>query len=91
MNETNYIYEGDTKMALLKEWRDAAYSQEMDQNTLQQFWGTYFELEKGCWVCVRPSGTEPKIKLYINSNDREEAAAKALNGKLCEASKALIS
>ena len=49
MNETNYIYEGDTKMALLKEWRDAAYSQEMDQNTLQQFWGTYFEIEKGIY------------------------------------------
>ena len=50
----------------------------------------YFELEKGCWVCVRPSGTEPKIKLYINSNDRDEAAAKALNDKLSEASKALL-
>ena len=49
MNETNYIYEGDTKMALLKEWRDAAYSQEMDQNTLQKFWGTYFEIEKGIY------------------------------------------
>ena len=36
-------------MALLKEWRDTAYSQEMDQNTVQQFWGTYFELEKGIY------------------------------------------
>ena len=50
----------------------------------------YFELEKGCWVCVRPSGTEPKIKLYVNSNDREQDAANALNEKLCEASKALM-
>ena len=34
-------------MALLQVWRDTAYSNEMDQNTVQQFWGTYFELEKG--------------------------------------------
>ena len=50
----------------------------------------YFELEKGCWVCVRPSGTEPKIKLYVNANDPDRTAAEALNEKLCEASKALM-
>ena len=42
-------YKGDREMALLQEWRDTAYSQEMDQNTVQQFWGTYFELEKGIY------------------------------------------
>lgn len=25
----------------------------------------YFELENNAWCCVRPSGTEPKIKFYI--------------------------
>ena len=27
----------------------------------------YFELADGGWICVRPSGTEPKIKLYVNA------------------------
>ena len=50
----------------------------------------YFELENGCWVCVRPSGTEPKIKLYVNTNAKERDRAEALNRMLCEASQALM-
>ena len=50
----------------------------------------YFELEKGCWVCVRPSGTEPKIKLYVNTNATDQAEAERLNAVLCDASQALM-
>lgn len=31
-----------------------------------------YELDDGSWYCVRPSGTEPKIKLYIYSKDENE-------------------
>lgn len=31
-----------------------------------------YELDDGSWYCVRPSGTEPKIKLYIYTKDKEE-------------------
>lgn len=26
-----------------------------------------FELEDNSWICVRPSGTEPKIKIYVGA------------------------
>ena len=50
----------------------------------------YFELEKGNWVCVRPSGTEPKIKLYVNTNAQSKEAAEQLNVQLREASEKLL-
>ena len=49
----------------------------------------YFELENGNWVCVRPSGTEPKIKLYVNTNAADKATAEQLNADLRVASEAL--
>lgn len=29
----------------------------------------YFEMQDGSWFCVRPSGTEPKIKIYYGVSD----------------------
>lgn len=39
----------------------------------------YYDLEGGAWICVRPSGTEPKIKFYygIKGSSIEDADAKA--------------
>lgn len=33
-------------MELLEQWRNSAYSQELDQNQLNALWNAYFELEK---------------------------------------------
>ena len=35
----------------------------------------YYELENNCWCCVRPSGTEPKIKFYIGVKEKNEEEA----------------
>lgn len=55
----------------------------------------YFDLEKNAWVCVRPSGTEPKIKFYMgvcgnsmqNANDELNKLENAVKEMAEEAQK----
>ena len=41
----------------------------------------YYELEGGSFICVRPSGTEPKLKIYYSVRMKDEKTA---NEKLLE-------
>lgn len=40
----------------------------------------YFDLEDGSWLCIRPSGTEPKVKFYfgVKGSSSEDADARIL-------------
>ena len=45
-----------------------------------------FFLEEDCWLCVRPSGTEPKLKLYIGGkSDTAEGLEKRLAALMADA------
>ena len=62
---------------LLKTTKDFVTGQE-GVTTLPASNVLYFELTDDAWVCLRPSGTEPKIKLYcgVKGESQQEAAAK---------------
>ncbi len=47
----------------------------------------YFELEKNAWICVRPSGTEPKIKFYMGICEKSNEEAEKELDKLEKAVK----
>lgn len=44
----------------------------------------YYTLEDGTWICIRPSGTEPKLKFYIGVKARTLKAAEDTIAKLEE-------
>lgn len=50
-----------------------------------------FTLADDSWICIRPSGTEPKLKLYIGSKSGTEEDAEKLTESLLSAADGVLS
>ena len=50
----------------------------------------YYELENGSFICVRPSGTEPKLKIYYSVKSRNKAEAEEALERIQKAVKKLL-
>lgn len=50
----------------------------------------YYELKNGSFICVRPSGTEPKLKIYFSVKANNKADAEAALEKMQAAVKEII-
>ncbi len=58
----------------LKKYRNLKTGEEKE-TTLPKSNVLYYELENDNWCCIRPSGTEPKIKMYFGIKAKDEETA----------------
>ncbi|MBR3646036.1 MAG: phospho-sugar mutase [Lachnospiraceae bacterium] len=85
---------GDNKVVLAKDYKEGVIKNlvtgEESATTLPSSNVLYYVLEGGAWVCVRPSGTEPKLKFYYGVKSDSLAGAEEASASLGEKVVALV-
>ncbi len=80
MRNTKYSSFGDFKIKAIRDYqngiRTIIANGIVEKLTLPESDVLYFETEDGSWFCVRPSGTEPKIKIYYGVSEKTLELAK---------------
>lgn len=82
LRETTYTEIAGTKVLAVSDFVDSLKKQSngtTEEIKLPKANALKLHLENGDWICVRPSGTEPKLKFYVatSSESREKSLAKA--------------
>ena len=84
---------GPFKVLAMEDYRSSIRTDiatgETSELTLPKSNVLYFELDDKAWVCVRPSGTEPKIKYYAGIKGADEKDAEEKVAALSAALEAL--
>ncbi len=74
MRTAKYKSIGDLKVKAIRDYQSSdkyvIADETTEKITLPASDVLYFEMEDGSWFCVRPSGTEPKIKIYYGVSDK---------------------
>ena len=73
MRNTRYEAFGGIKVKAIRDYQKSeryVLGGDTEKINLPESDVLYFEMEDGSWFCVRPSGTEPKIKIYYGVSDK---------------------
>lgn len=80
LREDNIVKFGSFEAAAVRDYlkgeRYDVASNTKEKLTLPESDVLYYEVKDGSWFCIRPSGTEPKIKIYYGVTDGSMDGAK---------------